>query len=358
MSGEAHARVHGGVDADEIEALGLDPAAIVDFSTNVNPFGPHPAVAAAIREAPIDRYPDAEARRARRALADLLDLPTERIVVGAGAAELLWLAARALLHRGDAAVVVAPTFSELGIAAGRAGARVVEWRASAADEFRIDLEAVSRVIDAEGARLLSLCTPNNPTGAAPSFDAIAAVAARHPRTSILLDESYLALSERHADAGKPLPDNVLRVRSLTKEHAIPGVRVGYAIAAPELVRRLEAERPAWPVGTAAQAAVVAACRESAFVAESRARLLEGRDVLAARLRAIGLAPLRSLGPFLLFEVPIPATELRLRLLRGHGILVRDATSFGLPHHVRIGVRIGAEADRFVTSLRAELAEAR
>jgi histidinol-phosphate/aromatic aminotransferase/cobyric acid decarboxylase-like protein len=356
MSDDSPARLHGGVVAAELEALGLDPAAVVDFSTNVNPYGPHAAVAAAIREAPIARYPDPEARLARRTLAAGLDLAPERIVVGAGAAELLWLAARTLLRPGDAAVVVAPTFSELGVAAARARARVREWRASAADDFRIDLDDVSRAVDATNARLVSLCVPNNPTGAAPAFEAIAALADRHPAATLVLDESYLSLSERYADAARALPAQVLRIRSLTKEHAIPGVRVGYAVAAPELAQRLEAERPAWPVGAAAQAAIVAACRAESFVAEARARILGDREALAARLRAIGLTPLPSLGPFLLFAVPIPATELRLRLLRDHGVLVRDASSFGLPRHVRVGVRNRADVDRLVAALRITLGE--
>jgi histidinol-phosphate/aromatic aminotransferase/cobyric acid decarboxylase-like protein len=355
MPVEPHGRVHGGLVAAEIEALGLDPAAVVDFSTNVNPYGPHPAVATAIREAPIDRYPDPEARLARRALAEMLELPPERVVVGAGAAELLWLAARTLLRPGDAAVVVTPTFSELGRAALRVGARVGEWRASAADGFRIDTGAISRKVDAEGARLLSLCSPNNPTGVAPPFDAIAAMAERHPATRLVLDESYLSLSERHADAARALPDGVLRIRSLTKEHAIPGVRVGYAVVTPELAHRLESERPAWPVGAAAQAAIVAACGERDFVAECRVRILADRDALAARLRTLGLAPLPSLGPFLLFESPIPAAELRLRLLRDHGVLIRDAASFGLPHHARVGVQTRAKVDRLVAALGAVLA---
>jgi histidinol-phosphate/aromatic aminotransferase/cobyric acid decarboxylase-like protein len=140
---------------------------------------------------------------------------------------------------------------------------------------------------------------------------------------------------------------------LTKEHAIPGARVGYLLAAPERVRQLDAHRPAWPVSAHAQAAAIAVCGTAPFVRESRRRLLEDRARLASQLRELGLEAVPSTASYLLVGVGC-ASELRARLLARHAILVRDCSSFGLPGHVRLGARPEADRDRLGAALRQEL----
>jgi len=98
--------------------------------------------------------------------------------------------------------------------------------------------------------------------------------------------AFLSLSDHHADAARPLPGNVVRVRSLTKDHGLAGLRVGYALATPAFCRRLEAARPPWSASTPAIAAVIAACEREAFVADSRERLLADRTHLALRLQEL------------------------------------------------------------------------
>src|SRR5262245_24357896 len=91
-------RGHGGAQEGELRALGLDPASIIDFSTCLNPYGPCPAMMRAVRSAPIDCYPDPTARVARVALADVLDVDPDELVLGNGAADLLWTIARTLVR--------------------------------------------------------------------------------------------------------------------------------------------------------------------------------------------------------------------------------------------------------------------
>src|SRR5436190_6237589 len=114
-------REHGGVDVDELRGLGLAPADVLDFSVNVNPYGPSAAIVRAVRAAAIDRYPDPTARAARQALARACAVDVAEIIVGNGAADLLWTVARVLLRPGTTALVVEPTFSEFGEAASIAG---------------------------------------------------------------------------------------------------------------------------------------------------------------------------------------------------------------------------------------------
>lgn len=345
-------REHGGIVEAELERLGIDPADVLDLSVSVNRYGPAPGVLAAIREADVTRYPDPDATGARRALADSLGTAAERVVVGNGASELLWTLARLLLAPGERALVCEPAFSELRAAAEACGARVLEHRATPAGGFALDLEGVVRMARDGGVRLVYLCAPANPSGAATRAAAVAAAAARLPDATLVLDQSFLALSTGHAEATLPLPPNVVCVRSLTKEHAIPGVRVGYLLADPALAAALEASRPAWTVGAIAQAATIAACAATDFVATCRARLLHDRERLEARLRAAGFAPAPSETIYFVVRVG-DAAVFRRRVLERHRILVRDLASFGLPGHVRVAACAEDEAERVVAAFRAE-----
>ncbi|HEY0478309.1 MAG TPA: aminotransferase class I/II-fold pyridoxal phosphate-dependent enzyme [Kofleriaceae bacterium] len=354
LSAPAPHRPHGGLPQAELRALGLAAADVLDLSVSCNPYGPCAPVIDAIRAAPVDRYPDPAATAAREALAAVLDTAPDRIALGNGAAELLWTLVSVLVRPGRRVVIVEPGFGELRAAAEHAGAEICEWRSRAEDGFAVDLGAVGRLIGETSAAVAYLCAPGTPTGAATPAAALAALAAAHPGTCFVVDQSFLSLSERFADAAVAQPANVACVRSLTKDLGIPGIRVGYVVAAPALVARIEQARPAWTTSAAAQAAAVAACTAGAFVAASRARLLDERARLAADLGALGLRPAPSTTGFLAVRTG-DAPGLRRRLLAGHRILVRDCTSFGLPDHIRIAARTATERARVVAALARELA---
>lgn len=341
-------RVHGGVDGRALRARGIDPARVVDFSVNLNPYGPCAALLRAVREAPLDRYPDPHAHEAREAWAAALDRTPAQIAVGHGAASMFWAIARALLVAGDRVVIAEPTFSELRVAAAAMGARLVRPRS---DALRLDLESVVRDIEAHGARLLYLCTPNNPTGEYLSPARVHALAERCPHTTVVLDQSFLALSDHASDARVTLPDNVLTVRSLTKEFACPGLRIGLCVGAPALIARIESVRPTWPTSAPALAAIAVSAREGDFVRDSWRRMRDDRDALAEALIARGFAPLSSATGYQLVPLEVEAAWLQARLLE-HGVLVRDCTSFGLARHVRLAALPEAARARLCDALDA------
>ncbi len=344
-------RVHGGPRLAELRALGVDPRRLVDYSVNVNPYGPCPAVLEAIRSAPVDRYPDPDATEVREALAARWRVPPGRVSFGNGASELLWALAAAVL-RGRRLLVVEPTFGEVRAAAEGAGARVLTWRIGEERGFVPDVEAISGALRRERADVVALCAPMSPTGAPFAHDDVLRLARAHDDVLFVLDESFLALSDRYEDLDRTLPDHVLRLRSLTKDHAIPGVRAGYLLAPEPIVAAIEAARPAWPTGTVAQAAGYAAVASEAFVAESRGRLREDRRALEAGLRALGLEPFPSVAPYLAFR-SADAGALRRRLL-ARDLLVRDCASFGLEGLVRVAARPAPQRERLLAALAEEL----
>ncbi len=344
---------HGDADLAELRALGIDPADVLDFAVNVSPLGADPAVVQAVRRAPLDRYPDRRCLAAREALATSLGTAPSRVVLGNGAAELLWTVVQALRRpdgRPPRVALAEPTFSELRRAAESAGADV--FRIWPPRGLAIDADAVAREAAARGAELVYVCNPNNPTGLALPHEALVRLATALPDAVVVVDQAFLSLSARHADARLPLPENAVALRSLTKDHALPGLRVAYALAHEDLARRIDGARAPWTVSAPAQAAVIAAST-STHVERTRPILLEQRRALASMLARLGLPSLPSETLYVLTEVG-DATRLRDALLRRHGISVRDCTSFGLPRHVRLCARPDADLRRLEEALSAEL----
>lgn len=348
-------RVHGGVTEQELQALGVARAELLDLSVNVNPWGPHPAVVRAVQQAVIGRYPDARAPGACLALARHTGEDPARIVVGHGSTELLWSAVALLRGTGRPLLVVTPTFSEPRLAAHAWDVPCVEFRTRPEAQFSLDLTALSDALRAHDAAGVYLCQPNNPDGSALSAASLRELTEAHAERLFVLDQAFLALSLRHADAALRFPDNVLVVRSLTKEHALPGLRVGYAVGAPALLARLNERRPSWMVSGPAEAAIVAACEHGEYVREVRETWLAQTAALARECTALGLRALPSATPFFLLHTG-DADGVRSRLLVHHRIAVRSGHSFGLPEHIRIAGCRAQERARVLGALRAELCE--
>jgi len=349
---------HGGLLDDELAALGATPDEVLDVSANVNPYGPCPAVRGALACARIDRYPDPHATAARRVFAERAGVAADRVAIGNGAVDLMWTLARAVLRPGARALVVEPAFSEMRAAAERVGASVVELRTTPERDFVIDLGALDAAIATHSPRLVYACSPQNPAGVCTPLVAFEELARRHPQSLFVVDVSFLSLSARHSELAEPRDPRVVWLRSLTKDHALAGLRVGAAIAPSHVVAAIDRERPPWSVNALAQAAVIASTTDEAacFVDQSRARLLADRDALTTGLCALDLHVHPSDTVYVLVSLRggLAATDLRRRLLERRRVLVRDAASFGLPHHVRIAARGAEQRERLVAALREEL----
>lgn len=349
---------HGGLLHEELQRLGVAAESVLDVSVNVNPYGPCEPVLAAVRSASVERYPDPNAAPARIALGRFLDVSTERIVIGNGAVDLLWCLARALVPRGEAVVIVEPAFSELRRAAAHVGARIVEYRLGVESGFTFEPSVLDATLRAAKPALVYVCTPANPTGKTVPIPALIALSEAHPQTTFVVDLSFASLSEQHAERSIQGSERIVWLRSLTKDLALAGLRVGFAVAPYHLATALEAGRPPWSVNALAQAATVAATSgdAQAFVASSRLRLLEDRRALDSALRGLGLEPVPSKTLFSLVALggERRATSLRNALLARHSVLVRDATSFGLPHHIRLCARPPVDTARLIRALAREL----
>lgn len=318
MTGEV---VHGGLHASELAALGLAPTSVLDLSASLNPRGPHPSVLVAAVEADLRRYPPPHAEPLRDAIAERADLDADQVLVTPGATAAIHLAARALLEPGDTCRIFPPTFGEYAAAVENAGAAVLEG----GDEGR--------------PKLTILCNPNNPTGEYRGRARVAEIAERAALDggTLLLDVAYDPFVEGAWDAndlvraGAP----VLVVHSMTKLHAIPGIRLGYVTGPADLVARLARLQPAWAVSSTAIAAGIAGLRVEEQQRWAAPEVTRSRAELTAALRAADIEVRDSRANFILARVG-DAPAFRLRLLH-LGFAVRDCTSFGLPEWVRVAI---------------------
>ena len=346
--------VHGGVSPRELRALGLTPGEVMDFSVNINPLGPPPGVREALGRLNISAYPDPESLELREALSGITGVPPQQIVVGNGSTELIHLLAHVYLKAGDAVAILAPTFGEYEAAAKLVEAEPLLLLAGENDGFAWDVPAACQEIRRRGPRLVFLCNPNNPTGVYLEHEAVEALARATERGLLVLDEAYISFVQDAWEATELFAlGNVIILRSMTKDYALTGLRLGYALCPGDVASTLFASQPSWSVNAAAQAAGVAAISDRTHLLRGISCVEAGKGYLRQELEALGLQVLLVAANFLLVKVG-DATTLRHQLLV-EGICVRDCTSFGLPQYIRIGLRTLPECERLIAALREVLA---
>jgi len=323
---------------------------LLDLSASIAPLGPSPAAVAAAREAPIDRYPSRRAGRLVEAVAAELDVPRERVVAGPGAADLLLRVALAHLRPGDTALVVAPCFGEYARAALACGARVVRWEAPEPGGFGLSVGAAAEAAVACGAALGFLARPANPTGVAVPREAVLELVAATPEMTWVVDEAFLDFcDDRRSVAG----GDAVSLRSLTKDLALPGLRVAAVDAPPRVAEALLALTPPWCVSTAAIAAGCAGLADTAHREATRRASTEGRVALSAALRGLGLRVTDAAANYVCAHVGDDAAA--TAAMRAQGVLVRPCSDLGLPGWIRIGVPHPADLARTVDALQAAAA---
>lgn len=274
----------------------------------------------------LSEYGDLSYARLRAALSARLTVAPHRIVPGAGADELIRLITTATLAEGDAVLIPTPTFGMFAVEARLAGARVVELPRERLGE-RQSPATIRGAATASAARLVWLCTPNNPTGDRYTLDEIRELAAGLPAI-VAVDEVYLEFAE--ADSGEEassasairlqdeLP-NVLVLRSLSKAYGLAGARLGYLVVPEPLAARFDAIRLPLSVSGPSEALAIAAL-EDVQASGRRGELVGERRRLGRALEALGCEVLPSVANFVTFRPP-NAQELERTLFR-RGLMLR------------------------------------
>lgn len=333
------------MDRDSIDDVrrvphgGTDDPDLLDFSANTNPDRP-PGVADVYESAlpTAGRYPDDEYAAFGERAADYVDCEPSQVVPTAGGMAAIRLAIATTVGPGDSALVPAPSFSEY--------AR--EIRLQGGDPVFV---AHDDILDADpvGHALAVVCNPNNPTGDRYADVDLRAFAARcrDAGTVLLVDEAFLDYTDAASLAGEA---GAVVARSLTKIFGLPGLRMGFAVAAGAELDRLERAGQPWALSAPAALVGEHCLRQRAFVRRTRERVRRERQrVRRALSDDFEVHP--SDAPFLLLDVGERDVDGVIARARERGVAIRDATTFrGLDSHVRVAIKRPEQNDRLLDAL--------
>lgn len=274
---------------------------LIDFSSNINPFGMPESVRNAAMAAVMsaENYPDYSCRKLREQIALREGVLPEQIICGNGAAELIYSLAYAIKPR--YAVMRQPTFSEYG--------------------------AAVRAAAGSGEMLEFLCNPNNPTGTLTEKEDVIRLI-EECQGIFVLDEcfnDFLDEPERYTCVDRINEyKNLVILKSFTKMYAMPGLRLGYAITADtELIERMYGARQAWSASSVAQAAGLAACADHDTPERARSYLRNERGYMTSELGRLGLEYIDPTANFVFFKA---MRGLKARLV-DEGILIRSCADY-------------------------------
>jgi histidinol-phosphate aminotransferase len=355
--------VHGGIRPAQLRRLGLDPSDVLDFSASVSPLGPPQGLWDALQKVDLTAYPDPECLELKEALARSHDIEADHILVGNGSTELIHLLARAYLGQSSdgsshSVLLLTPTYGEYAGACSLERAEVLQVEACREAGIAWDLERVAAVISNQRPTLVFLCNPNNPTGIYLGAEEVARLAdiASHAESLLVLDEAYVNFVDNQWDSTSLLRinggQNVALLRSMTKDYALTGLRLGYVLAHPDTIAMLTRLQPDWSVNGLAQAAGLVAIADTTYLERARRGVAASRDCAVERLTALGIRCYPTEANFVLTQVG-DAAKLRDALAR-RGLFVRDCASFGLPDCIRIGLRPVADCVRLADAIASVL----
>ncbi|MDB5905174.1 MAG: histidinol-phosphate aminotransferase 1 [Betaproteobacteria bacterium] len=336
--------------------MGIEESSIIKLASNENPLGVSPLAQRAIQAVlgDLGRYPDGNGFELKQALGERYGVALDSIVLGNGSNDVLDLAARAFLTPADAAVYSQHAFAVYPLAVQAMGARGIEVPAR---DYAHDLDAMAKAIT-PATRVVFIANPNNPTGTFVGADALEAFIKGLPdHVLLVLDEAYneyLPVEVRTDTVAwlRRFPNLVIS-RTLSKVYGLAGLRVGYALASPEVAGLMNRVREPFNVNSVALAAAAAALRDDDFIRASYELNRAGMTQITEGLTALGLKYIPSYGNFVSFEVEDAAGVFQ-RLLQA-GVIVRPIAGYGMPNHLRVSIGLQSENARFLESLERAIA---
>ncbi len=326
---------------------------VVKLASNENPYPPSPRVKEAVRKAmaTINRYPESGCYNLRRELSKRLKINAGQLFFANGSDEIIVLAARAFLNKGDEVIVADPSFLIYRIASLIEGAEV---RAVPLKCFMYDLEGMRRAVNRR-TKIIFLGNPDNPAGSYVTHEALSVFLHKVPKTVLVfIDEAYfeyvrqpdypdsLSLLRRHK--------NLLVTRTFSKMYGLAGLRIGYGVADASVIELLERIREPFNVNSAAQAAALACLKDRAYYNRIARKIDAQRQFLYRSLERAGLTHVPSFTNFILVNVKTSGRTIANKLLR-KGIIVRDMSGWGMPAYIRVSIGTQSENRKFIKALR-------
>ncbi len=306
---------------------------VIKLNTNENPYPPSPQAIAILRDLDSEwlrRYPDSYANEFRKAIAAVFEVPIDWIIVGNGSDDLLNLIVRACADLGRKVVYPMPTYVLYRTLSEIQPAECVE--VPYGDDYRLP---IAELAAAKGA-VTFIATPNSPSGHSVSLDELRQLAASVAGL-LVIDEAYVDFAEESALPLVQEFENVMVVRTLSKGYSLAGLRLGFAIAPPDLLSGLFKVKDSYNIDAIACLVGAAAIRDQAYKNECANKVKASRTQLAADLKQLGFQLWDSQANFLLVQPPNHQAEQLYLALKARSILVRYFNQPGLDNKLRITV---------------------
>lgn len=335
---------------DLARELGLPPGEIIKLASNENPLGPSPAARQAMIDT-IDRahfYPDGGGYYLREAVAEQLGLSMANVILGNGSNEIIEFLGHAYLQPGDEVVVAKHSFAVYRLMAQLFGAKVIDVPDP---DFIADLDGMLAAITPRTKEVF-IANPNNPTGTMVFQDDIDRFMERVPEhVMVVFDEAYFEFLDEPPDVLKYVRAgrNVVVLRTFSKIQGLANLRIGYGLAAAEIIEVLQKARQPFNANGIAQAGALAGLRDQVHMDATRRVTQEGRDFLQSEFLEMNLEFVPSHANFVLVRVG-DGKKVFDGLLR-RGLIVRAMGSYGLPEWIRVSVGTMPQNRAFIAALR-------
>jgi len=330
---------------------------VIKLASNENPLGASPKALAAMKKSlsRINSYPDGQSHNLLEALAEHLRIRPEQLTVGNGADGLIMQTCLAYLDEESEVIVSQSSFPVYDIYTHvmRAALTKIPLR-----NLSLDLEAMLQAIS-DKTKLIFVCNPNNPTGTIVTAAEVGAFMNKVPKhVLVIYDEAYYELvdSPDYPDSLRYIREgytNTMIMRTFSKIYGLAGIRLGYAIAEPEILAPLNRVKEPFSVNLLAQAAGVAALKDKAFLEKTVATNHAGRIYLYGEFERLRLPYVKSHTNFVLVKIGPQATAVQEMLLK-KGVIVRPCTGYDLPLFLRITVGSKTQNVRFIEALESTL----
>ncbi len=325
---------------------------VIKLASNENALGPSPKAIKAIKEglSSVNRYPDGGCFYLKKKLAKKLNLKPANLVFGCGSDEIIVLAIRAFVEKGDEVIIAKPTFLIYELASRIAGAKI---KFVPMKDFRCDLKAMKRAVNAR-TKIVFIANPDNPVGTYVNQKEVDEFMKGLPRNLIVyFDEAYYELADKKdfPDTLKYLKtDNVIISRTFSKAYGLSGLRIGYGIARPEIIDYLNRVREPFNVNSLAQVAAWAALEDALHLRRTRKLLREGKAYLYKNLQKLGFSFIKSATNFILINAGQQAQGIYRKLLK-KGVIVRNMRAWGMNNFIRVTIGTMAENRKFIKVLK-------
>lgn len=352
-----------GHDIPALRRRFADAGGLLELGSNENCYGPSPLVAPGL-QAELDtlfRYPDPAGKALKQALSEKLGIPVESIALGNGSHELLMQLAQVFAAPGDDVLVSRYCFAVYPIAAKAAGARLVTVEANPpghAMPLGHDPDALLSGITAN-TKMICFANPNNPTGTWFSFERLAGFLAEVPAdVLVVVDEAYIeyVTDPEIRSALTLIGDypNLIVTRTFSKAYGLAGLRAGFAVAHPEIIKLMEPIRESFNLNAIALQAARLALSDEPHIDKIRAGNAIERDWMRARLADLGVEVLPSQANFVLARFGVRTAAIENALFQ-RGVMVRPMSGYGLGDYLRITLASRGENQRFIDTLQEVMA---